>query len=232
MSKIAEDIYTIISKGSKKSIQIDLTTPFIFNSISAIINVPFEDIIIKNSIGEFIVEIKKEELLTIDEKDLVGNDITYYFLNLVDVLFEPIQVEGYTYSKLYPLKELEDNEYGLSKGKIVTGKGIIVNVKGFEIIKNEVDVVKVVNYTNGNYMKRTDTDFTYYQDQTLGNAELKNIVKLDSVSIEKGSIVISEYYEEGEKYSSRPTNNLRFLNVNTVEDPAYLEVDENTYLQE
>ena len=51
MTNIAEDVYTIISKESKKSIQIDLTTPFVLNSSSTLINVPFEDILIKNSIG-------------------------------------------------------------------------------------------------------------------------------------------------------------------------------------
>ena len=62
MTNIAEDIYTIISKESKKSVQIDLTTPFVLNSSSTLINVPFEDILIKNSIGEVIEEIKKDYL--------------------------------------------------------------------------------------------------------------------------------------------------------------------------
>lgn len=229
---IAEDVYNIICKDSKKSISIDLTTPFVLNSVSTIINVPYEDIVIKNSLGSIVTEIKKETLLTIEEKDIIGNDVTYYFLNLVDILFEPIIVEGYTYSKLYPLKELEDNEYGLVKGKIITGKDIVVNIKGVELLKTPVDVVKVVNYTNGNFMKRTDTDFTYYTEQTIGNEDLNYIVKLNSVSVEKGSIQIEEYYEEGDVFTSNPTSNIRYLNVNTTEDPRYLEVDEDIYLQE
>ena len=78
MTNIAEDVYTIISKESKKSIQIDLTTPFVLNSSSTLINVPFEDILIKNSIGEVVEEVKKETLLSIKELDGIGQDITYY----------------------------------------------------------------------------------------------------------------------------------------------------------
>lgn len=232
MTDIAEDIYTIICKESKKSLQIDLTTPFVLNSVATIINVPNEDIVIKNSLGEIVAEIDKKELLSITEKNEVGDDTTYYFLNLVDILFDPIEVEGFIYSKLYPLKELEENEYGLSKGKIITGKDVIVKIKGYELIKSEVDIVRVVNYTNGNYIKRVDKDFTYYSEQTIGNIDLRNIVKLNNNSIEKGSIVIEEYYENGENYTSNPINNLKYLNVNTKEDPAYLEVDIDTYLQE
>lgn len=233
---IMEDIYTLICKDSKKSLQIDLTTPYILNSLSSIINVPYENIIIKNSIGEVIVEIDKKDLLTIIEKDNVGEDITYYFLNLVDILFDPIEVVGYTYSKLYPLKELEEKEYGLLQGKIVTGKDVIVDVKGYELIITEVDVVRVVNYSNGNYFKRVDENFTYYSEQILGDDVLKNVVKLNNVAIEKGSILIEEYYENGETYTSTPTSNLRYINVNTIQEPNYVQVDQDsqteTYLQE
>lgn len=233
MDNIAEDIYTIVSKESKKAIQLDLTTPFILNSISAIINVPYEDIFIKNSLGDLIEEIKKEDLLIINEFNSVGEEVAYYFLNLVDILFDPIVVKGYVYSKLYPLKELEENEYGLQKGKIVTGKGVIVDILGIELIKKEVEVVKVVNYTNGNYIKRLDTDFTYYSEQYIGNKEeLTNIIKLNNVSIEKGSIKIEEYYEDGENYTSTPSNTFKYINVNTKDDPAYLKTDTDTYLQE
>lgn len=233
---ITEDVYTLICKDSKKSIQIDLTTPYILNSQSAIINVPYENIIIKNSIGELIIEVDKKELLTIEEKDIVGADITYYFLNLVDILFDPIEVVGYTYSKLFPLKELEDNEYGLLQGKIITGKDVIVDIKGYELIMTEVDVVRVVNYSNGNYFKRVDENFTYYSEQILGDDVLKNVVKLNNVAIEKGSILIEEYYEDGESYTSTPTSNIRFINVNTTVDPNYIQVESDsqteTYLQE
>ena len=228
---INEDIYTIITKESKKSLQLDLTTPFIRNSSATIINVPFEDILIKDSLGEIIAEILKEDLLTIIELNEIGESVTYYFLNLVDILFEPIKVKGYTYSKLYPLKELEDNEFGLVRGKIVTGKDLVVSIEGYELITTDVNVVKVVNYTNGNYFKRLDENFTYYSEQIIGNEDLKSIVKLANVSIERGSIQISEYYENGEDYLSTPTNNFKYLNVNTIENPAYLEVDLNTYLQ-
>lgn len=232
MTNIAEDIYTIVSKNTKKSIQIDFTTPFVLNSSATLINVPFENILIKNSIGEIIEEVSKDSLLFIKELDSIGNEVTYYFLSLVDILLDPIEVEGYTYNKLYPLIELEENEFGLEKGKIITGKDVLIKVKGIELIKTEVDVVKVVNYTNGNYLKRVDDNFTYYSEQTLGDSVLKNIVKLNNTSIEKGSLVIEEYYENGEDYSSTPTNKLRYINVNTTENPHYLKVDTDTYLQE
>ena len=232
MEDIAEDIYTIMCEESKKSLQLDLTTPFVMNSVATIINVPYENISIKNSIGKVVAKIKKEDLLTITETNEQSEKIHYYFLNLVDILFDPIEVKGYTYSKLYPLKELERNEYGLYKGKIITGKDVLVKIKGIELIKTEVDVVKVVNYTNGNYLKRTDENFTYYSEQIIGDEDLKNIVKLTNTSIEKGSLIIEEHYENGENYTSTPTNKLRYINVNTTEDPAYLEVDIDTYLQE
>ena len=232
MEDIAEDIYTIMCEESKKSLQLDLTTPFVMNSVATIINVPYENISIKNSIGKVVAKIKKEDLLTITETNEQSEKIHYYFLNLVDILFDPIEVKGYTYSKLYPLKELERNEYGLYKGKIITGKDVLVKIKGIELIKTEVDVVKVVNYTNGNYLKRTDENFTYYSEQIIGDEDLKNIVKLTNTSIEKGSLIIEEHYENGEDYTSTPTSKLRYINVNTTEDPAYLEVDIDTYLQE
>lgn len=232
MEDIAEDIYTIMCEESKKSLQLDLTTPFVMNSVATIINVPYENISIKNSIGKVVAEIKKEDLLTITETNEQSEKIHYYFLNLVDILFDPIEVKGYTYSKLYPLKELERNEYGLYKGKIITGKDVLVKIKGIELIKTEIDVVKVVNYTNGNYLKRTDENFTYYSEQIIGDEDLKNIVKLHNTSIEKGSLIIEEHYENGEDYTSTPTSKLRYINVNTTEDPAYLEVDIDTYLQE
>lgn len=229
---IPEDTYLIVSKDSRKSLQIDLTTPFILNSSSTIINVPYEDIIIRDSLGEVVYKEDKDNLLTIEELNEIGESTKYYFINLVDILFEPIEVEGYTYNKLYPLVALGDKEYGLERGRIITGKDILVNIKGKELIKTEVEVIKVVNYINGNYFKRIDDNFTYYDEQTIGDVALQNIVKLNNVSIEKGSIQIEEYYEDKTRYTSNPSSSFKFINVNTEEDPAYLDVDDNTYLQE
>lgn len=229
-NNIAEDIYTITGSESKQSLRLDLTTPFVLNSAATIINVNFEDIVIKNSIGEIVAEIKKEDLLYIED-----NETKSYFLNLVNILFDPIEVEGYVYSKLYPLKELEDNEYGLLNGKIITGKDVIVTIKGYELLKSTVDVNKVVNYYNGNYIKRLDDNFTYYHEQYHSTDDLRSIIKLDSVAIEKGSLYLEEYLEDGETYTSTPTNNTKFLNVNTNENPKYIITDETNpdkYLQE
>lgn len=230
MTNIAEDIYTITGSQSKKSLKLDLTTPFVINSSATIINVNFEDINIKNSIGEIVAEIKKEDLLTIEDEDSIN-----YFLNLVDILFDPIEIEGFVYSKLYPLKELNDNEYGLLDGKIITGKDVIVTMKGYELLKSVVDVNKVVNYYNGNYIKRLDDNFTYYHEQYHSTNDLKSVIKLDNVAIEKGSLYLEEYLEDGEQYTSDTTNNTKFLNVNTKENPKYIITDETNpdeYLQE
>ena len=230
MENIAEDIYTVIGKESKKSLRLDLTTPFIFNSAATIINVGYEDIIIKNSIGEIVAEIKKEELLKIEEDSTID-----YFLNLVDILFDSIEIEGYTYAKLYPLKELADNEYGLLDGRIVTGKSVIVNIKGYELLKDNVEINRIVNYYNGNYIKRFDENFTYYHEQYEANVELKSVIKLENVAVEKGSLYLEEYLEDGESYTSNQTNNTRFLNVNTDKNPKYIITDETNqdqYLQE
>lgn len=232
-SQVAEDMYTIIGKQSKKSIKLDLTTPFTFNSISTIVNVFYEDIIIKNSIGEILAEVKKEDLLTIieEEKGIV-EPVTYYFLNLVDILFNPIQIEGYTYSKLYPLKELEETEYALLNGKIVTGKDVIIRIKGYELLKDNVEINRIVNYYNGNYIKRFDENFTYHHQQIESNSFLKSIIKLDNVSIERGSLYLEEYISGSEQYESVESTNLKYLNVNTESDPKYLETETDQYLQE
>lgn len=227
---IAEDIYTIIGKESKKSIQLDLSTPFVVNSAATIINVGYEDIVIKDSIGKIIEEIKKEDLLTITE-----DSETFYFLNLVDILFDPIIVEGFTYSKLYPLKELGDTEYGLVNGRVVTGGGVVINIKGYELLRTVVDINKVVNYTNGNYIKRLDDDFTYYNEQIIDTDVINTIIKLNNMSIEKGSLILEEYYGEGESYTSTPTDTRRYLNAGSTDSPNYVIVDaDNTdeFLQE
>lgn len=230
MDNIAEDIYTIQGLTSNKSIQIDLTTPFVLNSISTIINVSYEDILIKNSLGELVEKIEKEKLLKIEEEE-----ITYYFINLVDILFDPLEIEGYVYSKLYPLIDLKENEYGLINGSIITGKDIIVKVKGIELLKTIVETNKIINYSNGNYIKRLDDNFTYYNDQIVGKDNTNTVIKLNNVSIEKGSLILEDYYEEGELYYSKPEDNRKYLNVGTTEEPNYIIVDEedpNMFIQE
>lgn len=237
--KEKEDVYKIISEVSKKSIDIDVTTPFSKNSSNMLINVPFENIIIKNSIGELVKYIKKEDLYTLTEKEFDfknSEEITLYFVNLLNILYEPILVENFTPSYLYPIKELAENEYGLKDGKIVTIKDKILNIKGYELISNKVDCIKTVNYKNGNHIKRLDDSFTYYHEQIEQISEPKTIIKLDKVSIEKGTLNIYEYLDGlGEQYESEGTSTIRYLNVGTTIEPKYIQTDEsdlNIYLQE
>lgn len=193
--KVKEDIYYITSKDSRKSISIDLTTPYTKNSSTTLIAVPNEDIEIKNSIGELIHTIQKENLLTI-----VDNEITYYFINLINILFSEPEVNyidylGNTtkqsYSLLYPLKNLDSNEYGLIRGKVVSNTYSILKVKSKEVLKTTVDTVKVVNRTNRNFLKRLDSDITYFESQFESNEDGRNVIKLQTVAVEQGSLSIT-----------------------------------------
>lgn len=184
-TSVKEDVYTLVSSDTKKYVHIDITTPFIKNSSAAIIQVPNEDIIIRNSIGQDILKVDKSKLI-------YNKTIDLYFLSLVGILFKPLSVEGLTYSTLYPIKELDDNEFALNNGKIVCNGGTIINYSGYEFIKTNVSFNKVVNYTNGNYLKRTDTAYTYHHEQVLDEYTPVTVLKLDNVSIERGSIQIED----------------------------------------
>ena len=59
-----------------------------------------------------------------------------------------------------------------------------------------------------------------------------SIIKLDNVSIERGSLYLEEYISGSEQYESVESTNLKYLNVNTESDPKYLETETDQYLQE
>ena len=222
--KEKEDIYKIVSKETKKSLNIDLTTPFTSNSINTIIQVPKEDIYIYDSLNNIVATVDKKSLLVIKETSN-GVEEEYYFLNLVDILFlEPI-VGDLKLNKLYPLIALSEGEYGLQDGQLDVNSSTIVKFKGCEILKTSVDIVKVINYTNNNYIKRVEEGFTYYEEQYEDHYDLQTTIKLKSASIEKGSVVIEEFYGDIKDYISEPLQLHRLLNVNTVEEPKYLKVD-------
>lgn len=228
--KEKEDFYTITSKLTKKTVELDLNTPFSKNSVNMIIQVPNEDIVITNSLNEVVRLIKREELLSLKEVEY-GIEIVSYFINLVDVLFDKPSVSSLSYNKLYPLVALEEGEFGLKDGKIVVKSNPVVSYKGFEMLITEVEVGRFVSYTNGNYMKRVEEGFTYYEEQFEDNYNLKTTVKLKSSSIAKGSLVIEEFYGDINDYSSTPKNREKLLNINTREQPILLGVDEEDDLK-
>lgn len=224
--KVKEDIYKIVTE-SKLSIDIDLTTPFVKNSSATLIAVPYEDLYIKNSIGELVRKVSKESLVVYSN---------LYFLNLVNILFEPIKVKGFQYSTLYPIAELSEGEYGLLDGKILTSGEKILEVEGYELLESVIKHSKIVSYENGNYIKRLDDNFNYYHQQIEQSDVLKTVIKLDKVSIQKGTLELYEYTDGlNETYISDTSSNKKYLNVGTNESPIYILTDEddlNTYLQE
>ena len=140
------------------------------------------------------------------------------------MFLEPI-VGDLKLNKLYPLIALSEGEYGLQDGQLDVNSSTIVKFKGYEILKTSVDIVKVINYTNNNYIKRVEEGFTYYEEQYEDHYDLQTTIKLKSASIEKGSVVIEEFYGDIKDYISEPLQLHRLLNVNTVEEPKYLKVD-------
>lgn len=198
---VKEDLYTLISSTTRKSVVIDLTTPFIKNSSSALLQVPNEDIIIRDSLGKNILTITKDKLLNIDE---------VYFINLVGILFTPLIVEGLQYSSLYPIKQLQDNEYALQDGKVIAASGVIFNVQGYELLKTEVTCNRVVNYTNGNYIKRVDDSYAYHYEQELDIAEPITVLKLNNVSISKGSLIIEDLSQRQGTYINYKVTKLNY----------------------
>lgn len=226
---VKEDVYTIISQN--KSLTLDLTTPYLKSSIGALIAVPFSDILIKDSIGVTIKEILKEDLHSIKDKEE-----TYYFLNLIGILYKEISIKNFKHSPLYPIQELNDFEYGLFDGKIKTLGDQILSVDGFELIETVVNHSKVISYQNGNYIKRLDENFTYFHEQIEQADIAQTIIKLDKVSIEKGSLQIFEYTDGlGENYQNSTSDNVKYINIGSPTEPNFIIQDENDlniYLQE
>lgn len=219
---VKEDVYTIISKDTRKYLTLDLTTPFIKNSSAALIQVPNEDILIRDSLGNTLVTITKDKLLQLDD---------IYFLNLVGTLYTPLLVSGLVYSPYYPIKELNDGEYALLEGKIVATSGVLFDVQGYELLRSEVNCTRVVNYTNGNYIKRLDDSYTYYHEQELDVSEPVTVLKLDSVSIAKGSLVIEDSsYKQNNYINYKVTKLSASRQDNTSPYDLVVELSNNTVL--
>ena len=185
-----EDTYKIVAKESKRYLELDITSNFIQDSSSAILQVPYEDIVILNSLGEAIKEFDKDSLIFLGKEDE-----KVFFISLLDVLYIPPSIENYTCNPLFPLEANATNQFGLDNGRIILGRGSIVTVNGFKIIKNKINTKLDVSYQNGNIWERLDTLYTYHNEQIDRQNKETTVIKLDHRSIEKGSLKIFEYSE-------------------------------------
>lgn len=186
-----EDTYKFIATDSKRYIELDINSNFITDSSTAILQVPNEDIKLVDSLGNLIHEFKKDSHLQLSN----NLDETVYFISLLNILYEPPVIEGFVTNDLFPLKANDSNEFGLEDGKLILGKGSIVSVKGYKIIKTKINTKLEISYQNGNTWERLDTLYSYYNEQIDSKNKETNIIKLDHRSIEKGSLKIYEYNE-------------------------------------
>lgn len=183
-----EDDYRLVTKVSKRFIDISITSNFITNNTKALYQVPEEDILLLDSLGNVIKEFKKEDHLT-----LVDSDITIKFISLIGILYELPKVDKLIPNLLYPFTALSDNEYSVVDSQIVVGQGSIVEVSGYRILKTKVNKRLDISYQNGNVWERLDPLYTYHNTQIDTGAKETTIIKLDHRSIEKGSLEIFEY---------------------------------------
>lgn len=191
-----EDTYRLISKDSKRFLDFDISSNFLNSSKSTLIQVPFEDIKLADSLGNTIRIFKKEELLYIIE-----GEINYYFLNLAETLYQITEVNGYEFNPLYPLVNLEEKEFSLESNMIILGSNSIVSITGFKLDIIDINKKLTVSYQNGNIWERTDPLYTYHHTQLDRDNLEKTVIKLDHRSIERGSLKIYEYddYKESDK---------------------------------
>ena len=110
--------------------------------------------------GEAIKEFDKDSLMSLGKEDE-----RVFFISLLDVLYISPSIENYTCNPLFPLEANATNQFGLDNGRIILGRGSIVTVNGFKIIKNKINTKLDVSYQNGNIWERLDTLYTYHNEQ-------------------------------------------------------------------
>lgn len=223
-----EDNYLLITKDSRKRLNININSNFTLDSTNTIFQVPDEDILLYDSIGNLLYTFKKENHYTaLDE-----NNENIYFVSTVNVLYQPPEVEKYVYNPMYPLLTLKENEYSIDEGKIVLGKGSIVFASGWKIVKTNINKSIRISYQNGNSWERIDTLYTYYHEQIDKSSIEKNVIKLDHRSIEKGSLQIYEY-NAYESLGNESDVYISVMNTNRFENYFVKpEEDSNIYLEE
>ena len=191
--KLKEDTYRLVSQNTKRYIEYDISSSFLNTAQSTIIQVPYEDINLSDSLGNIIEVFNKEDLYSI-----VEGEVTYYFISLAKTLYQITEVTGYEFNPMYPLVALESKEYSLEDNKLVLGSNNIVTISGFKLNKINIEKKLVVSYQNGNIWERTNPLYTYHHTQLDRDNIEKTVIKLDHRSIEKGTLALYEY----DNYSS------------------------------
>lgn len=186
--KEKEDTYRLVANESKRHISYDINSNFLNSSFNALIQVPYEDINLLDSLGNLIKTLKKENHLHIK-----NNEENFYFVNLSESLYTITDVRDYIFNPLYPLVALNQNEFSLEDNQIVLGSKNIVEIKGFKINKIEINKTLLVSYQNGNTWERIDPLYTYHHTQVDRDNIEKTVIKLNNRSIEKGTLKIYEY---------------------------------------
>lgn len=222
-----EDDYKLISKETKRFIDISITSGFINSSYNALIQVPNEDMILVDSLGKVIREFYKDNHLEVKDGDEVVS-----FISLIGVLYQLPKVGSLVPNPLYPIEALGSNEYSVEDGQIVLGQGSIVTVDGYKKIKTKVNKRLDISYQNGNVWERLDPLYTYRNMQVDTSAKETTIIKLDHRSIEKGSLEIFEY----NSYESVGNEDNTFIAVSNsyLNDGNYITEEQGTgvYLEE
>lgn len=222
-----EDDYKLIVKSTKEFINIKINSSYIESGCEALYEVPYDDILLKDSLGNTLIEISKENLLKIET-----NDTANYFVSLIGVLYTLPTVGGYTPNLLYPLRNLDETEYSVINGKIILGKGSIENISGYQVIKTKINKKLSVSYQNGNTWERIDPLYTYYNEQIDKRGIETSVIKLDHRSIEKGSLNIFEY----NAYESVGSDSTGYIAVSNqyLKDKTYIASEKNPdqYLEE
>lgn len=191
--RLKEDTYRLVAQETKRYIEYDVSSSFLNTAQSTIIQVPYEDITLLDSLGNVIKVFEKKEMYSI-----VEGELTYYFISLSSTLYQPTEVTGYTFNPMYPLVALESNEYSLEDNRLISGSNNIVTISGFKLNKISIEKKLVVSYQNGNIWERTVPLYTYHHTQLDRDNIEKTVIKLDHRSIEKGTLALYEY----DSYSS------------------------------
>lgn len=228
--KHKEDTYKLVSKVSKDYITFKVDSNYITNSTQTLFEVPYDDILLKDSLGETLVTFAKEGLFSVEDKGSDGETVKHYFVNLIDILYEKFYIKDYKYNPMYPIKALESNEYAMLDGRLVLGKGSIVNVVGFKTIKSKINKSVNISYQNGNSWKRIDPLYTYNHTQIDLRDQEVSVIKLDHTSIEPGSLAVYEYAD----YKNTAEAITLITVEKTINKVVYLteEYDSGVYIKE
>lgn len=214
-----EDVYTISSTTSK--LELDVTCPFIKNSLNTIIIVPEENIRIHNIIGTFEKIILKENLL---KKKI--NNIDYFYVDLIGILYKEIKIKNKKLNNFYPILPLQIDEFALQDGNLISDSSIL-DVDVFKIVKRELTTVKNISYENGNYLNTPTENYSYYKSQVDISENTRNVLKLDCVSIEKGTVKIYNVTDDNNSEIPNTESEDKYINVGTEQNPVLLLVDNN-----